>query len=145
MKVNALSNSLQATQVVPARPSSATSCVKAIWTNCQRNSLMYSKGEMSIVGPRPPYAETLPEEFSQLINKYMMRHLVRTRSTGWAQVTGYSGRSQRTFPNGRQGKRDLLVCRELDFPAQHPHHDKNGHQHVSGARKTPINPNRRDI
>jgi Undecaprenyl-phosphate glucose phosphotransferase len=48
------------------------------------------KGEMSIVGPRP-HMEKHTEEYSALIEKYMVRHLVKPGITGWAQTTGSRG------------------------------------------------------
>jgi putative colanic acid biosysnthesis UDP-glucose lipid carrier transferase len=45
-------------------------------------------GSMSIVGPRP-HAVAHNEYYRQHIPGYMLRHKVRSRITGWAQINGW--------------------------------------------------------
>ncbi|WP_207495290.1 undecaprenyl-phosphate glucose phosphotransferase [Aridibaculum aurantiacum] len=47
-------------------------------------------GDMSIVGPRPHMLKHT-EEYSQILNEYMIRHFVKPGVTGWAQINGYRG------------------------------------------------------
>ena len=51
-------------------------------------------GEMSIVGPRP-HMLLHTQEYSELINKYMVRQLVKPGITGAAQVKGFRGETRR--------------------------------------------------
>ncbi|MDF2188462.1 undecaprenyl-phosphate glucose phosphotransferase [Paraflavitalea sp. CAU 1676] len=48
------------------------------------------KGDMSVVGPRPHMLKHT-DDFSRLIDKYMVRQFLKPGITGWAQVHGYRG------------------------------------------------------
>lgn len=64
------------------------------------------KGEMSIVGPRP-HMLAHTEQYSQLIEKYMVRHFVKPGVTGWAQVTGFRGETKELWQMEGRVKRDI--------------------------------------
>ncbi len=52
------------------------------------------KGDMSVVGPRPHMLKHT-EDYSALIDKYMIRHLVKPGLTGWAQISGFRGETKK--------------------------------------------------
>ncbi len=52
-------------------------------------------GQMSVVGPRP-HMISHTEEYSKLIDQFMVRHFMKPGITGWAQVKGYRGETKTT-------------------------------------------------
>lgn len=72
------------------------------------------KGEMSVVGPRPHMLKHT-EQYSALIDKYMVRHLVRPGVTGWAQVTGYRGETRTLEQMEGRVKRDVWYIENWSF------------------------------
>jgi putative colanic acid biosynthesis UDP-glucose lipid carrier transferase len=48
------------------------------------------RGEMSLVGPRP-HMEKHTNDYSQIVDQYMIRHFLKPGITGWAQVNGFRG------------------------------------------------------
>ncbi len=64
------------------------------------------QGRMSIVGPRP-HMLAHTEQYSKLIDKYMVRHFVKPGVTGWAQVMGYRGETKELWQMEGRVKRDI--------------------------------------
>ena len=64
------------------------------------------KGDMSIVGPRP-HMLAHTEQYAALIDKYMVRHMVKPGVTGWAQVTGFRGETKELWQMEGRVKRDI--------------------------------------
>ncbi|SKB98203.1 sugar transferase, partial [Parapedobacter luteus] len=89
MRVNAESDSKQATR--------GDSRITRIGAFLRRTSLDELPqffnvwlGHMSVVGPRPHMIKHT-EQYSALIDKYMLRQFLKPGITGWAQVNGYRG------------------------------------------------------
>ena len=71
-------------------------------------------GNMSVVGPRPHMLKHT-EQYSVLIDKYMVRHLVKPGVTGWAQVTGYRGETKTLEQMEGRVKRDVWYIENWTF------------------------------
>lgn len=52
------------------------------------------KGDMSVVGPRP-HAVEHDEHYKNLVQNYMYRYRIKPGITGWAQVNGFRGETDR--------------------------------------------------
>jgi len=50
-------------------------------------------GHMSVIGPRPHMLKHT-EEYSKIIDKFMVRHFIKPGITGWAQVNGFRGETK---------------------------------------------------
>ena len=48
------------------------------------------KGEMSLVGPRPHMLKHT-NDYSKIVDEYMVRQFLKPGITGWAQINGYRG------------------------------------------------------
>lgn len=72
------------------------------------------RGDMSVVGPRPHMLKHT-EQYSRLIDKYMVRHLVKPGITGWAQITGYRGETRTLEQMEGRVKRDVWYLENWSF------------------------------
>lgn len=63
-------------------------------------------GDMSVVGPRPHMLKHT-EEYSKLVDKYMVRHWAKPGITGWAQVTGARGETEHLWQMEERIKKDV--------------------------------------
>ncbi|MFT4015898.1 MAG: undecaprenyl-phosphate glucose phosphotransferase [Agriterribacter sp.] len=62
--------------------------------------------DMSVVGPRPHMLKHT-EEYSRLINQFMIRHFLKPGITGWAQVNGLRGETKTTEDMANRVKYDI--------------------------------------
>lgn len=72
------------------------------------------KGEMSIVGPRPHMLKHT-EEYSKLINHFMVRHLAKPGITGLAQVSGFRGETKYIDQMEGRVKKDIEYIENWTF------------------------------
>lgn len=64
------------------------------------------QGRMSIVGPRP-HAVEHNELYKDQVNQYMLRHMVKPGVTGWAQVNGLRGETDKLEKMKKRVEHDL--------------------------------------
>jgi putative colanic acid biosynthesis UDP-glucose lipid carrier transferase len=113
MKVNQAADTIQAVKNDPRKTPLGDFLRK---TNLDEfpQFLNVLSGEMSVVGPRPHMLKHT-EEYSALIDKYMVRHLVKPGVTGWAQVTGYRGETKTLEQMEGRVKRDVWYIENWSF------------------------------
>lgn len=113
MRVNALSDTLQATEHDP-RKTRIGEIIRKTSIDELPQFINVLKGDMSVVGPRPHMLKHT-EEYSCLINKFMVRHFVKPGITGWAQVTGYRGETKELWQMEGRVVRDIWYIEHWTF------------------------------
>jgi putative colanic acid biosynthesis UDP-glucose lipid carrier transferase len=113
MRINKDSDSVQATKDDPRKTRLGNFLRK---TNIDElpQFINVFLGDMSVVGPRPHMLKHT-QEYSQLIDKFMVRHLVRPGITGWAQVTGYRGETNELWKMEGRVERDIWYLEHWSF------------------------------
>lgn len=71
-------------------------------------------GDMSVVGPRPHMLKHT-DEFSAMVDNYMLRHEVKPGVTGWSQVNGYRGEIKQLADIENRVKFDLWYIDHWNF------------------------------
>ena len=64
------------------------------------------RGDMSVVGPRPHMLKHT-EDYTRVVDRYMVRHAVKPGITGWAQVNGYRGITDELWKMERRVEHDV--------------------------------------
>ena len=113
MKVNAQADTMQAVKDDPRKTKFGDFMRK---TNIDElpqfiNVLL---GDMSVVGPRPHMLKHT-EEYSELINRYMVRHLIKPGITGWAQVNGCRGETKELYQMEERVRKDIWYVENWTF------------------------------
>lgn len=71
-------------------------------------------GSMSVVGPRPHMLKHT-EEYSKLIDGYLIRHYVKPGITGWAQIKGFRGETRHVSAMEQRVKADMEYIENWSF------------------------------
>jgi len=71
-------------------------------------------GNMSVVGPRP-HMLSHTEQYSELIDNFLVRHYAKPGITGWAQVNGYRGETKKLFDMERRVEHDIWYIENWSF------------------------------
>lgn len=71
-------------------------------------------GEMSVVGPRPHMLKHT-EDYGRMIDKYMVRHVVKPGITGWAQVNGFRGITDQLWKMEKRVEHDVWYIENWTF------------------------------
>lgn len=71
-------------------------------------------GNMSVVGPRPHMLKHT-QDYSQLIDKYMVRHLIKPGITGWAQANGWRGQTEELWQMEKRVEYDVWYIEHWSF------------------------------
>jgi putative colanic acid biosynthesis UDP-glucose lipid carrier transferase len=71
-------------------------------------------GNMSVVGPRP-HMVSHTEQYSKVIEKYMVRHFLKPGITGWAQVNGFRGETKNTEAMENRVEADVWYLENWSF------------------------------
>ena len=113
MRVNADSDRLQATKNDPRKTRLGNFLRKSNIDELPQFINVFL-GDMSIVGPRPHMLKHT-EQYSALIDKYTVRHLIKPGVTGWAQVNGYRGETRELWQMEGRVRYDVWYLEHWSF------------------------------
>jgi putative colanic acid biosynthesis UDP-glucose lipid carrier transferase len=113
MRVNDLSDELQASAGDPRITGIGKFMRK---TNLDELPQFFNvlSGSMSVVGPRPHMLKHT-EEYSALIDNYLVRHFAKPGITGWAQVNGYRGETKELIDMKKRVEYDIWYIENWSF------------------------------
>lgn len=113
MRVNDKSDTLQATKDDPRKTKFGNFIRKTSLDELPQFINVF-KGDMSIVGPRPHMVQQT-HEYSELIDKYMLRHTIKPGITGWAQVNGFRGPTDELWKMEKRVELDVWYTENWNF------------------------------
>ena len=113
MKINDKSDSLQATKDDPRKTKFGNFLRKTSLDELPQFINVFL-GDMSIVGPRPHMIQQT-NEYSELIDKYMLRHTIKPGITGWAQVNGFRGSTEELWKMEKRVEYDVWYAENWNF------------------------------
>lgn len=113
MRVNSQSDTMQATKDDPRKTKVGDFLRKTSIDELPQFFNVW-RGEMSIVGPRP-HMKQQTHTYSELIDKYMLRHVIKPGVTGWAQVNGFRGPTDELWKMEKRVEYDVWYTENWNF------------------------------
>lgn len=113
MKVNADSDRFQASRNDP-RKTRVGDFLRRTSIDELPQFINVIKGDMSVVGPRPHMLKHT-HDYSALIDRYMLRHVVKPGITGWAQVNGFRGQTDELWKMEQRVAHDVWYVENWTF------------------------------
>lgn len=113
MRMNKQANILQATEGDP-RVTKIGAFMRKTSIDELPQFINVFRNDMSVVGPRPHMLQHT-ELYSSIIDKFMVRHLVKPGITGWAQVTGCRGETKTVEEMEERVKKDVWYLENWTF------------------------------
>lgn len=113
MRMNKQANTLQATEGDP-RVTKIGAFMRKTSIDELPQFINVFRNDMSVVGPRPHMLQHT-ELYSSIIDKFMVRHLVKPGITGWAQVTGCRGETKTVEEMEERVKKDVWYLENWTF------------------------------
>ena len=113
MRVNDKSDTLQATKDDP-RKTKFGNFIRKTSLDELPQFINVLRGDMSIVGPRPHMVQQ-SHQYSELIDKYMLRHTIKPGITGWAQVNGFRGPTDELWKMEKRVEFDVWYAENWNF------------------------------
>lgn len=113
MRVNDVSDELQATSSDPRITKLGRLMRK---TNLDELPQFFNVlvGSMSVVGPRPHMLKHT-EQYSDVIDNYLVRHFAKPGITGWAQVNGFRGETKEIVDMQKRVEFDIWYIENWSF------------------------------
>ena len=105
MKVNSQADTVQATKDDP-RKTRVGDFLRRTSLDELPQFLNVLWGDMSVVGPRP-HMVSQTNEYKKLIDKYMVRNIIKPGITGLAQVSGYRGQTEELWQMQKRVEYDV--------------------------------------
>ena len=113
MKVNVEADTVQATKNDP-RKTKVGDFLRKTSLDELPQFLNVLWGDMSVVGPRPHMVKQT-EEYRKLIDKYMVRHIIKPGITGLAQVNGFRGQTEELWQMEKRVENDVRYIENWSF------------------------------
>jgi putative colanic acid biosynthesis UDP-glucose lipid carrier transferase len=113
MRVNRLANTAQATQG-DIRITKLGALLRKTSIDELPQFFNVLWGTMSVVGPRP-HMLLHTEQYSELINNYLVRHYAKPGITGWAQVNGFRGETKELIDMEDRVDHDIWYIENWSF------------------------------